>query len=42
VAERKPNNKVFDQLFKTAHEFIAYPRVPKPKKEGEARKPEAT
>jgi len=42
VPERKVNNKVFDKLFDTAHDFIAYPRVPKPKEKGKAKGKEAT
>jgi len=42
VPERKVNNKVFDKLFNTAHDFIAYPAKPKPKEKGKARSKEAT
>jgi len=41
VAERKVDNKVFDKLFDTAHDFIAYPAKPKPGEKEKVRGKEA-
>jgi len=42
VPEKVVKNKVFDKLFDTAHDFIAYPVKPKPGEKEKVRGKEAT